>query len=449
MSYVGKITTEEISNALVASTLYSTCDTAMDVAAKVVQCPEFDRLMTGVTIHIKFTHRNTASNPTLNINGLGAKNIFRISSPITGQDNTKSWHNGSVVSFTYDGNQWIMNDYTEASDGKVMHSPYTGDYDYRILLGDDDDLLDYGIVGKSRYATFNPSKKAFTFGSRNSDSSSTVGDYSVAEGYSVTARGKYSHVEGNGSVSGGICSHAEGNTAANGDYSHSEGYGATASGISSHAEGYSTANGIYSHAEGYGTSAQRKSQHVFGEFNELDTEGANTTKRGKYIEIVGKGDSSARSDARRLDWNGNEWLAGALTATDVIKTTKWDGTNTSLQTVISNIMTNLTTTTKLVEISSPATTATTVNLNSGCKFSDYAFLFITAGYYGNFQETLILSSNSFKYTNSGYKVIMTVRVGGTDVDFCMYYKSDTSFYAYATGSYASNIKATIYGLVKL
>ena len=79
-------------------------------------------------------------------------------------------------------------------------------------------------------------------------------------------------------------------------------------------EGYNnTASGQYSHAEGYYTTAQRRSQHVFGEYNILDTTGT-TTSKGKYIEIVGKGTStSARANARTLDWSGNEWLAGKLT----------------------------------------------------------------------------------------------------------------------------------------
>lgn len=80
------------------------------------------------------------------------------------------------------------------------------------------------------------------------------------------------------------------------------------------AEGYdTTASGTNSHAEGYNTTAQRKSQHVFGEYNILDTTGTTTT-RGQYVEIVGKGTGIlARSNARTLDWSGNEVLAGKLT----------------------------------------------------------------------------------------------------------------------------------------
>jgi hypothetical protein len=60
------------------------------------------------------------------------------------------------------------------------------------------------------------------------------------------------------------------------------------------------------------TIAQRQSQHVFGEYNIADTMGTIVT-RGNYVEIVGNGTSNARSNARTLDWNGNEVLAGKLT----------------------------------------------------------------------------------------------------------------------------------------
>lgn len=95
-----------------------------------------------------------------------------------------------------------------------------------------------------------------------------------------------------------------------GMYSTAEGYDTVASGDYSHAEGRDTmASGDYSHAEGYSTIAQKQNQHVFGRYNIADT-----TDYGKYIEIVGNGtDLYNRNNARTLDWNGNETLAGTLT----------------------------------------------------------------------------------------------------------------------------------------
>ena len=40
----------------------------------------------------------------------------------------------------------------------------------------------------------------------------------------------------------------------------------------------------------------------------------NNQPLGKYAEVIGNGDSdNARSNARTLDWDGNEELAGGLT----------------------------------------------------------------------------------------------------------------------------------------
>lgn len=76
----------------------------------------------------------------------------------------------------------------------------------------------------------------------------------------------------------------------------------------------SQASGSSSHAEGIGTIANHKSQHVFGEYNTADGSSAAATARGNYVEIVGKGTgTSARSNARTLDWDGNEVLAGGIT----------------------------------------------------------------------------------------------------------------------------------------
>lgn len=118
-------------------------------------------------------------------------------------------------------------------------------------------------------------------------------------------------------IASGQASHAEGSqTRASGHYSHAEGMdGTVASGVASHAEGTcNMAAGLSSHVEGVLNYAYRKSQHVFGEYNQYET-GSSTTK-GTYVEIVGNGtgnSSSQRSNARTLDWNGNERLAGSLT----------------------------------------------------------------------------------------------------------------------------------------
>lgn len=137
-----------------------------------------------------------------------------------------------------------------------------------------------------------------------------------AEGYGTMASSTATHAEGYGATASGLSAHAEGNyTSASGDHSHAEGDATNAIGSDSHTEGRSTrATGDAAHAEGCGTNATHKSQHVFGEYNEADGSSAQVSSRGNYVEIVGNGiDGSNRSNARTLDWSGNETLAGNLT----------------------------------------------------------------------------------------------------------------------------------------
>lgn len=112
MSYVGKIAAGGSTHP-VGSMLYGTCSTSASSAAKAVVCPSFDSLDTGVTIHVKFTNQNTAASPTLNVNNTGAKPITGMlsdSGSSSTSQTTPNWAEGSVVSFTYDGTDWIMND---------------------------------------------------------------------------------------------------------------------------------------------------------------------------------------------------------------------------------------------------------------------------------------------------------------------------------------------------
>lgn len=133
-----------------------------------------------------------------------------------------------------------------------------------------------------------------------------AGDYSVL----LNGDDNYANLSADGSFAV-----AQGqSTSASGQASHAEGVGSSASGSGSHAEGNSTiSSGLASHAEGYGTIANHKSQHASGEYNIADPSQNESYQRGTYIEIVGNGDYSTRSNARTLDWNGNEVLAGKLT----------------------------------------------------------------------------------------------------------------------------------------
>lgn len=65
--------------------------------------------------------------------------------------------------------------------------------------------------------------------------------------------------------------------------------------------------GLYSVAFGNTTKASGESQLVFGKLNIADTS-------NQYVEIVGNGTNTSNlSNARTLDWDGNEYIAGNLT----------------------------------------------------------------------------------------------------------------------------------------
>lgn len=116
MAYIGKVTAGGNTGMLVGSTLYGTCETAAATAAKVAVIAGFDTLEPGVTVHIKFTNSNTVASPTLAIKpsssgtATTAKSITRYGTTAPGTTVPLSWQAGQVVSFTYDGTYWQMND---------------------------------------------------------------------------------------------------------------------------------------------------------------------------------------------------------------------------------------------------------------------------------------------------------------------------------------------------
>ena len=125
-TYVGKIKVDGTNELPIGSTLYGTCGTAAATAAKVVTMANFDQLITGVTIHVKFTYSNTVANPTLNVNSTGAKTIYRYGTTAPSTSAATSWNAGAVVSFTYDGTYWQMNDWLNTDTPDSTKLPLAG-----------------------------------------------------------------------------------------------------------------------------------------------------------------------------------------------------------------------------------------------------------------------------------------------------------------------------------
>ncbi len=91
-----------------ASTLFGTCSSAASSQEKAVTCADFNQLLTGVVITVKFSNTNSAENPTLNVNSTGAKPIFRYTNTRPSTTQTTSWTDGGIVRFLYDGTHWLI-----------------------------------------------------------------------------------------------------------------------------------------------------------------------------------------------------------------------------------------------------------------------------------------------------------------------------------------------------
>jgi len=176
--------------------------------------------------------------------------------------------------------------------------------------------------------------------------STASSNYAHSEGYYSEASGPAAHAEGDTTSASGNCAHAEGfHTIVSANNSHAEGSWTSVTGNNSHAEGTGCeASGYSSHAEGENTIANGRCSHVFGTNNVADTVDP-ISGIGNYVEIVGNGTdySDDRRNARTLDWDGNEMLAGSLDLAGANSdinlsgnNNTWDGSNTSLKAAIAD-----------------------------------------------------------------------------------------------------------------
>lgn len=318
-----------------------TCSTAAATAAKVLTVTNFT-LTTNSFVIVKFTVTNTASNPTLNVNGTGAKPIFYngVAAPadlIVAND---------LIVMMYDGTNWVMSgtmDYatsvtslTSGGTGTTGTSSRVARADHTHTLpayptiptslpanGGNADTVD----GKhaSEFSTATPlisgnnngsvrmigTKSDYVMGENafaQGINTQADGDASYAEGISTRAAGNSSHAEGNNTCTWDEGSHAEGcDTTASGYASHAEGAETTAFGYASHAEGYSSdAKGECSHAEGDSTTASGQSSHAEGNSttamsDSAHAEGYQTTASGAYSHAEGYSSNIASQIITNLD----------------------------------------------------------------------------------------------------------------------------------------------------
>lgn len=89
---------------------YGECSSAADAVAKTVTLDNgADFTLTkGVAITVKFTNVNSASSPTLDVNGTGAKDIMLHGTTRVGTNkDVNAWQAGAICLFIYDGTNWV------------------------------------------------------------------------------------------------------------------------------------------------------------------------------------------------------------------------------------------------------------------------------------------------------------------------------------------------------
>ena len=116
MSYISELQIDNGAIVPVGSSLYGICDTAVGTYAKVVTLANFDTLIKGVTVHVKFTNGNSAplTNPSDSTQHLTLKVGSTSAQQISNPGGNINWSSGAVISFTLDGDtepyNWIVND---------------------------------------------------------------------------------------------------------------------------------------------------------------------------------------------------------------------------------------------------------------------------------------------------------------------------------------------------
>lgn len=98
---------------------YATCATAAGTVAKEVVLTDYvdaASIVAGFTVVVKFTNSNTASNPTLTLkygstSVSSGKKICTYGTTAAGTQAITSWSAGSAAMLTFDGTNWIINNF--------------------------------------------------------------------------------------------------------------------------------------------------------------------------------------------------------------------------------------------------------------------------------------------------------------------------------------------------
>ena len=168
-------------NDLINNVAYGTCSTAAGTAAKVVTITGNTqwKLEPGATIVVKFSATNTASNPTLNVNGTGAKRIWYNTALLGTSNLNRGGYASRYITYVYDGTQYVFQGWSvdDASDTKVTQANTTSNTTYNVLLsyGAASTSSVTNTVNKSANLQFNPSTKTLTVANLAGNATSSDG----------------------------------------------------------------------------------------------------------------------------------------------------------------------------------------------------------------------------------------------------------------------------------
>ncbi len=147
-SYIGKVQITGSDPVLVGSTLYGICTTPASTAAKTVGTTDdnsgnyinnnYDNLIRGTTIHVKFTQGNTiTSGVTLAVGSTLAKNVIGI----------HPCNAGTILSFTLDESEnWVANDNVDTNTEYVFKSTYNASTNRVLGEADVGDAAEKGVI---------------------------------------------------------------------------------------------------------------------------------------------------------------------------------------------------------------------------------------------------------------------------------------------------------------
>lgn len=88
---------------------YGVCSSLQSTQIKEVTIQSVTRLYTGLIVTIKFTNKNVQVNPKLKINNLEAVDLMQYGTTrFSTTDETNGWYAGSVLTFVYDGTNFVL-----------------------------------------------------------------------------------------------------------------------------------------------------------------------------------------------------------------------------------------------------------------------------------------------------------------------------------------------------